>query len=687
MGLSLKSPVTDIKNIGGERQKLLAALDVYTVGDLVEYFPRDYDDRSDLLTISQLKVGESATFTASAVSEAQVMRIKRLTIAKILLSDGTGNIEGVWYNQPYIKNSIKQGQLYMLTGKITQKYNRLQVESPETEPLKPNGEPISGGRIVPVYTLTKKLSQKILRQLIRSVLDEVTEQLTEFIPDKIRRSYGLCDRGFAISNIHFPQNDECFHLARKRLVFEELFLLQTKLLQLKGTVQSKPVSVKITNTNYETVLKALGFPLTGAQQRVIGEICGDFCGSTVMNRLIQGDVGCGKTAVAMTAAFITVNNGYQTALMAPTDVLATQHYKSFSAIFEPLGIKCSLLTSSLKKKEKQAVYAALETGDTSIVIGTHALIQDAVHFKRLGLVITDEQHRFGVRQRAVLTEKGDNPHALVMTATPIPRTLALILYGDLDISVIDELPPGREQVDTFAVNTSYYERIYKFIHKQVDEGRQAYIICPMIEENEKLELKAATEYAEQLQNGAFADLRVALLHGKMKGDEKQRIMTDFAEDKIDVLVSTTVIEVGINVPNATVMLIENADRFGLSALHQLRGRVGRGGGKSYCILVSDSKSKVAAERLKTMCSTNDGFVISEKDLSLRGPGDFFGTRQHGLPEMKIANLYKDIGILKQVQQASIALYRSDPDLNKEENLTLKQKITEIFENGEDKICL
>ncbi len=686
MQLNLSSPVTDIKNIGGEREKLLASLNIHTVGDLVEYFPRDYDDRSNLSTIAQLKVGDNATFTARVVSEAQVMRIKKLTIVKLLLSDGTGNIEGVWYNQPYMKTTLKNGQLYMFSGKISEKYNRLQIDSPEFEPLKENGEPISGGRIVPVYTTTKKLSQKILRQLIKSVLEEVTPQLHEFIPTEIRKKYKLCQRSFAINNIHFPQNDESFYMARNRLVFEELFLLQTKLLQLKGTVQSKPVSVVMHNMNYEPILKELGFPLTNAQKKVVNEICSDFTGSVVMNRLIQGDVGSGKTAVAMIGAFIAVNNGYQTALMAPTDVLATQHFKSFSQIFNKLGIKCALLTSSLKKKEKQAVYEALEAGEIDIVIGTHALIQEAVHFRCLGLVITDEQHRFGVRQRSVLTEKGDNPHALVMTATPIPRTLALILYGDLDISVIDELPPGREHIDTFAVHNSYHQRIYDFIHKEVEKGRQAYIICPMIDENEKLELKAVTEYTAELKQGAFCNLSVELLHGKMKADEKQRIMTDFAEGKTNVLVSTTVIEVGINVPNATVMLIENAERFGLSALHQLRGRVGRGGGKSYCILVSDGKSQVSKERLKIMCQTNDGFVISEKDLALRGPGDFFGTRQHGLPEMKIANLYKDIATLKLVQQASIDLYKADPQLILEENAPLKHKIMHNFENGDEKFC-
>lgn len=685
--MQLISPVTEIKNIGGEREKLLASLNIHTVGDLVEYFPRDYDDRTDVLTVAELKAGDTATFTARIAANTEVMRAKRLVIAKTLLTDGTGNIEAVWYNQPYMKNTLKQGQLYLFTGKISEKFNRLQVESPEFEPLKPNGEPVSGGRIVPIYTTTKKLSQKILRQLIRSVLDEVTPQLSEFIPERIRRKYKLCERSFAINNIHFPQDDESFFMARRRLVFEELFLLQTKLLQLKGNIREKPASLAVKDLDYRPLTNKFSFKLTGAQKRTVDEICNDFKSGLCMNRLIQGDVGCGKTAVAMIAAYICIKNGGQAALMAPTDVLAMQHYKGFSEVFEALGIKCSLLTSALKKKEKQAVYLALENGETDIVIGTHALIQDAVSFKNLGLVITDEQHRFGVKQREILTEKGVGVHALVMTATPIPRTLALILYGDLDISVIDELPPGRQEIATYAMHTSYYPKIYGFIRREAEAGRQVYIICPMIEENEKMQLKAVTEYAAELKDGALSGLRVELLHGKMTNDEKQSIMSEFAEGNIDVLVSTTVIEVGINVPNATVMVIENADRFGLSALHQLRGRVGRGSAKSYCILVSDTKGKTALERLKIMCATNDGFVISEKDLTLRGPGDFFGTRQHGLPEMKIANLYKDIDILKEVQQASIELYRRDPELIMTENEPLRMKITEIFESGSEKICL
>ena len=406
-----------------------------------------------------------------------------------------------------------------------------------------------------------------------------------------------------------------------------------------------------------------------------------------MNRLIQGDVGSGKTAVAMISAYIAIKNGYQAVLMAPTDVLANQHYKSFCDTLEPLGIKCELLTSGLKKKEKDRAYDNIATGYAKMIIGTHALIQEKVKYNNLGLVITDEQHRFGVRQREMLSEKGDEPHILVMTATPIPRTLALILYGDLDISIIDKLPPGRKKVDTFAVDHSYYQRLYAFIKKEVAKGRQVYIICPMIEENDKMELRAVLSYTDDLDRNILPELRVSCVHGKMKNAEKQTVMEEFAKGNIDVLVSTTVIEVGINVPNASLMIIENADRFGLSALHQLRGRVGRGSEKSYCVLVSDAKSKVAKERLKIMCQTNDGFVISEKDLTLRGPGDFFGTRQHGLPEMKIANLYKDVDILKEVQQTAISLYKKDKELKSVENSRLKAKIFDIFITKIKKICL
>ncbi len=431
------------------------------------------------------------------------------------------------------------------------------------------------------------------------------------------------------------------------------------------------------------LIEKLGFELTEPQKKVVSEIMADYKKGYVMNRLVQGDVGSGKTAVAMIAAYTVIQNGYQAVLMAPTDVLANQHYKSFCQLFDD----CCLLTSSMKKREKDKAYEAIADGSAKMIIGTHALIQDKVEYNNIGLVITDEQHRFGVNQREKLSNKGNNPHIMVMTATPIPRTLALILYGDLDISIIDKLPPGRKKVDTFAVDHNYYERLYNFIKKECGKGRQTYVICPMIEENDKMELRSVLSYTEELKNEKLLGLRVECIHGKMKNNEKQYIMEEFAAGNIDVLVSTTVIEVGINVPNATLMIIENAERFGLSALHQLRGRVGRGAEKSYCVLVSDAKNKVAKERLGIMCKTNDGFVISEKDLTLRGPGDFFGTRQHGLPEMKIANLYKDIDILKKVQECAISLYKFDKNLENDENKLLKLRIFDLFERKIKKICL
>ena len=559
------------------------------------------------------------------------------------------------------------------------------MESPDYELV--NVDSLNTGRIVPVYTVPKKMSQKVIRGCIKDAMDTVDGSLDEYMPESIIREHNLCSREFAVRNIHFPENDKAFFKARRRLVFDELLFLQMHLLELKGNVCDKKTSVVINDFDDSEIRNALGFSLTDAQEKVLNEIKNDFTTGFVMNRLIQGDVGSGKTAVAMISAYIAIKNGYQAVLMAPTDVLANQHYKSFCDTLEPLGIKCELLTSGLKKKEKDRAYDNIATGYAKMIIGTHALIQEKVKYNNLGLVITDEQHRFGVRQREMLSEKGNEPHILVMTATPIPRTLALILYGDLDISIIDKLPPGRKKVDTFAVDNSYYQRLYAFIKKEVAKGRQVYIICPMIEENDKMELRAVLSYTDDLDRNILPELRVSCVHGKMKNAEKQTVMEEFAKGNIDVLVSTTVIEVGINVPNASLMIIENADRFGLSALHQLRGRVGRGSEKSYCVLVSDAKSKVAKERLKIMCQTNDGFVISEKDLTLRGPGDFFGTRQHGLPEMKIANLYKDVDILKEVQQTAISLYKKDKELKSVENSRLKAKIFDIFITKIKKICL
>lgn len=683
--MKLSDSIEVIKNIGKTRMEQFAKLNIETVEDLIEYYPRDYEDRSATTPISEVEAGERYTIRAKIAFQPEARRIRSMTIVSVRVKDESGTIECVWFNQPYIKNQLVVGREFVFTGKVSNKLNRLQMESPDYEPT--SVQSLNTGRIIPIYTLPSKLSQKVMRGCVKSALDEVEEAMQEYMPKHILEKNNLCSREFAVRNIHFPQSDEAFFSARRRLVFDELLFLQLHLLELKGNICDKKAGVNISDFDDSSIRSKLGFELTDAQEKVLNDIKEDFKKGNVMNRLIQGDVGSGKTAVAMIAAYIMVRNGAQTAVMAPTDVLANQHYKSFSEVFEPLGIKCELLTSGIKKKQKDIAYENIATNKAQIIIGTHALIQDKVEYGNLGLVITDEQHRFGVRQREMLSTKGNEPHILVMTATPIPRTLALILYGDLDISIIDKLPPGRKKVDTFAVDHSYYQRLYAFIRKEVNKGRQAYIICPMIEENNKMELRSVLSYTDELDKNILPDLRVACVHGKMKNDEKQAVMDEFSKGNIDVLVSTTVIEVGINVPNATLMIIENAERFGLSALHQLRGRVGRGGEKSYCVLVSDAKTKVAKERLSIMCKTNDGFVISEKDLGLRGPGDFFGTRQHGLPEMKIANLYKDIDVLKDVQKTALELYNDRNGLQNDENSLLKDKIFNIFITKIKKICL
>lgn len=678
--MQLSSSVSEVHNIGKQRLLYLNNMDIFTVEDLIEHFPREYDDRSDIKTISELVPNEVNTFIGSIYGNADTIRIKNMVLTKAKITDQTATVNVVWYNQPYLKNTFKSGQQYIFTGKYQHSHGKKEVVSPEYEALD-KGELLSGGRIIPVYSTTRGISQKIFRALIKDTLDKTKNQLVDFIPKSIRMENKLCDRNFAVQNIHFPEDDNSFFIARRRLVFEELFVLQTSLLKMKTAVKEGKSGIIIKNDNAEKeIIKVIGFELTNAQKKVIEEIKADFVSGKVMNRLVQGDVGSGKTAVAMITSFIAINEGFQAALMAPTEVLAKQHYYSFKDIFEQFGIRVVYLSGAMKKKEKTEALNAVEDGSAQMVIGTHAVIQKGVAFKRLGFVVTDEQHRFGVNQRILLSQKGDNPHVLVMTATPIPRTLALILYGDLDISIIDELPPGRQEIDTRAVNTSYRSRIYTFIKKELDKGRQAYVVCPSIEESEKRETEAVLEYAKKLMDYEFKDYKVAVLYGKMKNDEKQAVMDDFANGRIDVLVSTTVIEVGVNVPNATIMLIENAEMFGLSQLHQLRGRVGRGSEQSYCILVTDSKNKVTTERMKVMQKTRDGFVISETDLRLRGPGEFFGTRQHGLPMLKIANLYKDIDILKESQAAATKIIQQDSNLDQQDNILLKEKTKRFFEN-------
>ena len=673
----LSDNIINIKNIGEERSKKLQKLGINTINDLIEYFPRDYDDRSNIIKIKDIQLNEVNTIKGKVICRPETTKIKNLSITKIKITDGDKFLDIVWFNQPYLKNTIKYKSEYIFTGKVIQKYGKNKMESPDYEIIDER-ELLSNGRIVPIYASTYKFPQKLFRSLINETINNIKEQITEFLPDEILKKHNLCSRKFAIENIHFPKDNDSFFLARRRLVFEELFLLQSKLLQIKGILENKECNIIIKDININPILNILPFNLTEAQNNVLKDIINDLKQNKAMNRLIQGDVGSGKTVIAQILSFISVNNGYQVAVMAPTDVLASQHFEGFKNIFDKLNIKCVFLSGNQKAKEKKENYTLIQSGEAKIIIGTHAIIQDKVIFKNLGVVITDEQHRFGVKQREILSKKGKNPHTLVMTATPIPRTLALILYGDLDISIIDKLPPGRQKIETIYVNSTYYNRLYDFIKKNANEKRQSYIICPMIDENEKLELKSVLSYTEQLKNEIFKNYSVECIHGKMKNVEKQNIMNKFYNGEINILISTTVIEVGINVPNATIMIIENAERFGISQLHQLRGRVGRGSEKSYCILVSDSKNNQSKQRLNTMVKYSDGFILSEKDLEIRGTGDFFGTRQHGIPDMKIANLYKDIEILKEVQKSSIKLFKDDPMLIKENNKLLKEKIEQFF---------
>ena len=670
------SSVSMLKGIGEQRERKLQKLGISTIEDLLTHYPREYKDRSEILKIADLPMDEPSTFLVQVKEEGQNSRHGRLVYTRMKVYDETGSVGVLWYNQPYMKNSLKIGEWYLFSGKLQKKYGRKEILSPEVERI---GENFAGGRIIPVYPASEGVSQKMLRNLMEDALSQMSGGMREELPLWLRKEYKLAERNFAIENIHFPKTEQGFYDARRRLVFEELFVLQTALFQLKNTLEDRGEGIILKKKKaLQEAEGLLPFALTGAQKRVLKEMEKDMTSGKIMNRLVQGDVGSGKTAVAMVSAYWAIQNGYQATIMAPTEVLASQHFESFQKVFEPAGIKVVLLTGSLKAKEKRETLEQVKNGDAQMIVGTHAVIQKGVEYHKLGLAITDEQHRFGVRQRSTLADKGENVHTLVMTATPIPRTLALILYGDLDISIIDELPPGRQKIDTSAVDSRYHQRIYTFIQKHVKEGRQAYVICPMIEESEKLEVQSVLNYTEELVK-ELPECRVACVHGKMKAKEKQEIMDGFAAGNIDVLVSTTVIEVGINVPNATIMLIENAERFGLAQLHQLRGRVGRGSEKSYCILVSDTKTKVAKERMKTMTESEDGFVISEKDLKLRGPGEFFGIRQHGLPELKIADLYKDMAILKEAQSAAAELLKKDRFLEAEEHQLLREHIDGYLE--------
>ena len=674
--LDLSQNIQFIKGVGPSRAEVLHRLGIYTLEDLITYYPRNYEDRSNLKKIAELSFGEMSAFKGTVFSRVVETKIRpKMAIYKLIVRDETGSILLTWFNQPYLKNTFKQGEEYIFYGKVNGTFGRPEMQSPTFDPI---GQTKNTGKIIPLYSLTQGITQNIIRGIIYNGLQIVNGELVEELPEKIRNKYNLLEINDAVQKIHFPIELHDYEKARHRLSFEEMLILQLALLTLKQKGNSSINGISFNKDGgVEDIINSLPYKLTNAQNKVLDEIILDMNSDKAMNRLVQGDVGSGKTIVAMIAMYKAYKNGYQSALMAPTAILAKQHYENALKLFEPFGIKCGLFTSELTKKQKQELKEKLLNKEIDIAIGTHALIEEDINFSNLGLVITDEQHRFGVRQRGILSAKGKNVDTIVMTATPIPRTLAIILYGDLDISIIDELPPGRQKVDTYAVGRNMEDRINDFIKKEIKKGRQAYIVCPLIEDSETMDLKSTEERFEYYRK-IFSDFNVGVLHGKMRPKEKNDIMISFKEHKMDIIVSTTVIEVGVDVPNATIMVIENAERFGLSQLHQLRGRVGRGSEKSYCILKYDSKSKVVQERMNTMQSTNDGFVIAEKDLEIRGPGEFFGTRQHGLPDFKIANLFTDVSILKEAQESADLILKNDPNLLNTENKAIKQKIERLF---------
>lgn len=675
--VDLDKDVKYVKTVGPNRVKLLNKLNIYTLKDLIEYYPRDYEDRSKPKNLYECTDGEEVLIEAMAAGRITEMHKGRMTISRLIVKDQTGTCYITWFNQGYLRDKFQPGRMYRFFGKISNKNGRLEMNSPVYDEI---DQSKNTGKIIPIYPLTYELKQNTLRKIIENGLAEVKGKLTETLPEYILKENNLWDINNTIERIHFPIEFSDFNKARERLVFEELLTTQLALLKLKNNYEHETDGIQFSKDVYMSdVINILPFKLTKAQLRVLEEIDRDMENNKPMNRLLQGDVGSGKTVVAMIAAYKAVKSGYQATIMAPTAILASQHLESFQGILEELGIRTELLISSVTKKKKTEILEKLQSGEIDILIGTHAILEENVVFKNLGLVVTDEQHRFGVKQRGTIASKGKNPDVIAMSATPIPRTLALILYGDLDISIIDELPPNRKKIETYAVRKNMEERVNNFIRKQITEGRQAYIVCPLVEENEDMEgLQSVIELAEKYQKETFSEYKVAYLHGKMKPKEKDEIMERFKNGEIQILIATTVIEVGVNVPNSSIMVVENAERFGLAQLHQLRGRVGRGEYQSYCILKYEGNSETIRQRMKVMCDTNDGFIISEKDLELRGSGDFFGTEQHGLPEFKIANLFEDIAVLKKVQRLALKIMEDDPLLEKEKNAKLNNLVKEKF---------
>ena len=674
--MELKDSVSKIKGVGAKKKELLQKLKIETVEDLLYFFPRKYEDRQRAVPIMEAPLEKDVLIQGTIASvKNSASRFNQKVPLRVILEDNTGTVELVFFNARYLNSYFKVGDEYTLFGKITlNKSGRRQMAHPE---FHRTGSEDDARGILPVYPLTEGLSQKQMRDF-QIKIRPAADGLEEWLDPHIVEQYNLCSPAYAVSNIHFPKERQSVMESRYRLVFEELLVLQTGLFYIKRGSHSDEEGIRIPyEVKFEEFLENLPFKLTSGQEKVWNEIETDLAMKRPMNRLVQGDVGSGKTCVAEMAMFKTVKGGYQAAMMAPTELLAKQHFASLSRDLGSLGLNIKLLCSSTKAAERREILKELEEGKIDVLVGTHAIIQPDVNFKSLGLVITDEQHRFGVNQRMLLTEKGSNPNILVMTATPIPRTLAVILFGDLDISVIDTMPAGRKKIKTYLRYNDGRKKVYDFLEAQVKEGRQCYVVAPLIEESETLDCRSAQELYEEI-SVKYPSLRVALVHGAMKQDEKDGVMERFAQGEVDILVSTVVIEVGIDVANATVMVIENCERFGLAQLHQLRGRVGRSDKQSYCILICNKETEVAAKRNKIMCSTDDGFTIAEEDLKLRGPGEIFGTRQHGLPELNISDLVKHVDVLDKVRVVAGDILDADPYLEDMENRVLKERVKKMF---------
>ena len=672
--MKLDTDIKYLKGVGERRAAMLSRLGVSDVNALVRLYPRVYEDWSRIKSINEAQIGEICCIKGIVGSPVRKNLIRKgLTLYKTEITDGSGIMGITIFNSRFAAEKLTEGDEFLFFGRVGGNLYRKEMNSPEIEPAE------GADRIRPIYPQTHGLNSKMIEKLVRTALTECRDELVDPIPPWLREKYCLMNLPDSLWNIHFPKSPDYLEEARRRLIFEELLILQLGLEKMRSQTQNNAGAI-IERDFSDEYFSHLPFSPTGAQRRAVKEAMRDMMSGRQMNRLLQGDVGSGKTAVAAALVYSAAKNSMQSALMAPTEVLAEQHYKTFLKLFEGCSINVELLTGSDTAAQKRRKKEALKAGEIDLLIGTHAIIQSDVEFKSLALVITDEQHRFGVEQRNALGEKGENPHLYVMSATPIPRTLALIIYGELDISILDELPPGRQKIETYAVTSELRQRAYNYVKKHLDAGRQGYIICPLVDEGESdTELASAVKYADELQRGDFRGYTVGLMHGKMKSVDKKKVMESFSNGETQLLVSTTVIEVGVDVPNAVIMVIENAERFGLSQLHQLRGRIGRGQYKSTCILITDAKNDTAQRRMKVMETTTDGFKIADEDLKLRGPGEFFGSRQHGLPEMKIADMLEDSSTLEETQRAAKEIMARDPELSSPESAALKNEIQRLFD--------